>query len=62
MRRRRGQPQAVLVVHRYDEACLAGEIETMKMVSLGLEDYGLRSYALKRLVPKSGMLPPDTFF
>jgi len=34
----------------------------MEIVSLGLEDYGLRPYALKRLVPKSGVLPPDTFF
>jgi hypothetical protein len=46
-----------------DETGLASEVETMKIVSLGLEDHGLRSYAaLKRLVPKSGVLPPDTFF
>jgi hypothetical protein len=39
------------------------EVETMKIVSLGLEDHSLRSHsALKRLVPKSGVLPPDTFF
>jgi hypothetical protein len=37
--------------------------EPMKIVSLGFEDHGLRSHAvLKRLVPKSGVLPPDTFF
>ena len=46
-----------------DETGLASEVETMKIVSLGLEDHGLRSYAaLKRLVPRSGVLTPDTFF
>jgi hypothetical protein len=28
-----------------DETGLASEVETMKIVSLGLEDHGLRSYA-----------------
>jgi hypothetical protein len=62
-RDRCGQSQPVLIVYRHDETGLASEVETMKIVSLGLEDHSLRSLsALKRLVPKSGVLPPDTFF
>ena len=57
-----GQPQPVFVVYRHDETGLASKIEPMVIISLGLEDHGLRSHALKRLVPKSGVLPPDTFF
>src|SRR5450759_683266 len=35
----------------------------MKIVSLRLEDHSLRSHsALKRLVPKSGVLPPRHVF
>ena len=49
--------------YRHDETGLASEVETMKIVSLRLEDHGLRSQsALKWLVPNSGVLPPDTFF
>jgi hypothetical protein len=61
-RRRCGQPKTVFVVYRHDETGLASQIETVEIISLGLEDHGLRSHALKRLVPKSGVLPPDTFF
>jgi hypothetical protein len=62
-RHRFGQPQSIFIVYRHDETGLAGEIETMKIVSLGLEDHSLRSHStLKPLVPKSGLLPPDTFF
>jgi hypothetical protein len=47
----------------YDETGLASEIESVEIVSLGFEDHGLRSHAaLKRLVPKSGVLTPDTVF
>jgi len=58
-----GQPQPIFVVYRYDETGLASEIEPVGIVRLGFEDHSLRSHsALKRLVPKSGVLPPDTFF
>src|SRR5450759_2716649 len=58
-----GQPQPIFVVYRYDETGLASEIEPVEIVRLGFEDHSLRSHsALKRLVPKSGVLPPDTFF
>src|SRR5450759_4941010 len=40
-----GQPQPVFVVYRHDETGLASEIETMEIVSLGLEDDGLRAHA-----------------
>src|ERR1035437_8260420 len=58
-----GQPQPIFVVYRYDETGLASEIEPVEIVRLGFEDHSLGSHsALKRLVPKSGVLPPDTFF
>ena len=58
-----GQPQPIFVIYRYDETGLASEIEPVEIVRLGFEDHSLRSHsALKRLVPKSGVLPPDTFF
>lgn len=42
---------------------MTSEVETMEIVNLGLEDHDSRSQsALKRLVPKNGVLPPDTFF
>ena len=44
-RHRCGQPQPVFVVDRHDETGLASEIETMEIVSLGLEDHGLGSHA-----------------
>jgi hypothetical protein len=36
----------VFIVYRHDEAGLASEIETVEIVSLGLEDHGLRSHAV----------------
>ena len=42
---RRGQPQSVFIVYGDNETGLACEIESMEMVSLGLEDHGLRSNA-----------------
>jgi hypothetical protein len=47
-RHRRGQPQSVFIVYRHDETGLACEIETMEMVSFGLEDHGRPYPALKR--------------
>jgi hypothetical protein len=42
-RRRCGQPQPVLVVHRHDEAELAREVEPVKAVGLAFEDHGFGS-------------------
>src|SRR5262249_977335 len=42
-RRRRCQPEPVFIVDRHNEAGLAREIETVEMVSLGLEDHSLGS-------------------
>ncbi len=38
-RRRRGQPQPVLVIDRDDEAALAREIESVEMVGPRLQDH-----------------------
>ena len=38
-------------VYRHDEAGLPSEIETVEIISLGLEDHGLRSHAA---LPRSG--------
>jgi hypothetical protein len=38
--RRAGEPQAVLVVYRDDEARLPRQVEPVEVVSLGLEDHG----------------------
>ena len=43
----RRQPRCRLIegaVYRHDETGLASEVETMKIVSLGLEDHSLRSH------------------
>src|SRR5262245_53311047 len=42
-RRRRCQLEPVFIVDRHNEAGLAREIETVEMVSLGLEDHSLGS-------------------
>src|SRR5262249_19996146 len=44
-RRRRCQPEPVFIVDRHNEADLAREIETVEMVSLGLQDHSLGSHA-----------------
>jgi hypothetical protein len=41
-RHRRGQLQSVFIIYGDDETGLAREIESVEMVSLGLEDHGLR--------------------
>ena len=49
-RRCDSQPQAVFIVYRHDEPGLAREIETVEMVSLGLEDHAMDPHAaLNRL-------------
>ena len=35
------------MVYRHDEAGLASEIETVEIISLGLEDHGLLSHAVR---------------
>jgi hypothetical protein len=44
-RDRRGQPQSIFIIYGDDETGLAREIESVEMVSLGLEDHSLRSNA-----------------
>ena len=45
-RHRRGQPQSVFIIHGDDEPDLAHGIKSVEMISLGLEDHGLRSHAV----------------
>ena len=53
-RHRCAQPQPVFIEYRHDETGLAGEIEAVEIVSLGLEDHGLRSHAaLKSAIASS---------
>ena len=42
---RRCKAQPILVVYRHDKTGLAGEVEPVEIVSLGLEDHGSRSHA-----------------